>query len=136
MARASKRLRRLWDTYSFAGFRAQPTVRGIFSDPKARIIRLKRGGLLVGVESDTVYAEGVVKLNQDELVVIYTDGVTDQRNSKGELFGEKRLVDFLRDNLRLSLEDLIEKLFATLLAFGQNYLHDDTTVVLLRKNLG
>jgi hypothetical protein len=38
MARASKRQRRIWDTYSFAGFRAQPMVRGIFGDPKARII--------------------------------------------------------------------------------------------------
>jgi transposase len=42
MARASNRHRRLWDTYSFAGFRPQPTVRGIFGDPKARIIALKR----------------------------------------------------------------------------------------------
>jgi hypothetical protein len=38
MARASKRQRRIWDTYSFAGFRAQPMVRGIFGNPKARII--------------------------------------------------------------------------------------------------
>jgi hypothetical protein len=42
MARGSKRRRRIWDTYSFAGFRAQPMVRGIFGDPKARIIPLKR----------------------------------------------------------------------------------------------
>src|SRR6188768_1297020 len=42
MARASNRRRRLWDTYSFAGFRAQPTVRGIFGDPKARVITLRR----------------------------------------------------------------------------------------------
>src|SRR6476661_1036374 len=54
MARASKRRRRLWDTYSFAGFRAQPTVRGIFGDPKARVITLRRrskkrrAGALVG----------------------------------------------------------------------------------------
>src|SRR5712672_3816529 len=42
MARASKRQRRIWDTYSFDGFRAGPVVRGIFGDPKARIITLKR----------------------------------------------------------------------------------------------
>src|ERR1700745_1418916 len=42
MARISKRLRRLWDTYSFKGFRAQPVVRGIFGDPKVRIVTLKR----------------------------------------------------------------------------------------------
>src|SRR6202043_2192734 len=42
MARAAKRSRRLWDTYSFPGFRPQQTVRGIFGDPKARVITLKR----------------------------------------------------------------------------------------------
>ena len=35
-------MRRLWDTYAFGGFRVQPTVRGIFGDPKARIVSLVR----------------------------------------------------------------------------------------------
>jgi len=42
MARAAKRSRRLWDTYSFFGFRPEQTVRGIFGDPQARVITLKR----------------------------------------------------------------------------------------------
>src|SRR5262249_59323686 len=42
MARTAKRSRRLWDTYSFSGFRPEQTVRGIFGDPGARIITLKR----------------------------------------------------------------------------------------------
>src|ERR1035441_2041835 len=41
MAPASKRRRRLWDTYSLHDFRPQPTVRGIFGDAKARAITLK-----------------------------------------------------------------------------------------------
>ncbi len=35
---------RLWDTYRFAGFRPASTVRGIFGDPKVRVIRLQRRG--------------------------------------------------------------------------------------------
>src|SRR5258708_35188693 len=42
MARTAKRRRRLWDTYWFPGFRPQPTVHGIFGDPKARVITLNR----------------------------------------------------------------------------------------------
>ena len=38
----AKRKRRLWDAYAFAGFRPERTVRGIFGDPKARIIKLLR----------------------------------------------------------------------------------------------
>jgi len=42
MAATEKRKRRLWDAYAFPGFRPEGTVRGIFGDPKARIIRLRR----------------------------------------------------------------------------------------------
>lgn len=42
MAAAGRRKRRLWDAYAFPGFRPEATVRGIFGDPKARIVRLKR----------------------------------------------------------------------------------------------
>src|SRR5262249_30869266 len=42
MAITAKRRRRLWDAYWFPGFRPQPTVRGIFGDPKARVITLNR----------------------------------------------------------------------------------------------
>ena len=42
MANSAKRQRRLWDAYAFPGFRPQATVRGVFGDPKARIVTLVR----------------------------------------------------------------------------------------------
>jgi transposase len=42
MATSSKRRRRLWDAYAFAMFRQRSTVRGVFGDPKARVITLER----------------------------------------------------------------------------------------------
>jgi len=42
MARSAKRQRRLSDGYSFVGFRANATVRGVFGDPDVRIVRLDR----------------------------------------------------------------------------------------------
>jgi len=42
MAKSGKRLRRLSDGYSFAGFRARATVRGVFGDRDVRIVGLER----------------------------------------------------------------------------------------------
>src|SRR6201982_4243842 len=42
MARAKQRKRRLWDAYYCPGFRPEPTVHGVFGDPKACVIKLKR----------------------------------------------------------------------------------------------
>jgi hypothetical protein len=39
-----RKQRRLWDTYSFPGFRPGCTVQGIFGDPKARVVYLDRRG--------------------------------------------------------------------------------------------
>jgi hypothetical protein len=42
MAQAGKHQRRLSDGYSFPGFRARSTVRGVFGDPNVRIVTLER----------------------------------------------------------------------------------------------
>lgn len=100
-----------------------------------RISRLQRGGVLIGIEHESLYREGVVKLKYGDLLVIYTDGSIDQENADGEPFGEQKLIDFFRNNLHLSVSSMIERLFATIIAFGQNNLKDDMTAVLLRRNI-
>jgi sigma-B regulation protein RsbU (phosphoserine phosphatase) len=100
-----------------------------------RISKLQRGGVLIGIEHESSYGEGVVKLRHGDLVVVYTDGCIDQENADGEPFGEQKLIDFFRNNLHLSVGAMIEKLFATIIAFGQDNLKDDMTAVLLRRNI-
>jgi hypothetical protein len=39
-----QRTRRLWDAYRFSGFTPEPKVSGIFGDPKALVIKLRRRG--------------------------------------------------------------------------------------------
>jgi sigma-B regulation protein RsbU (phosphoserine phosphatase) len=99
-----------------------------------RVNRLQRGGVIIGVDRDSRYEEGVLKLKNGELLVIYTDGIIDQESPGGEPYGEQRLIEYFRNSARRPLEGSIEKLFATLLAFGQNNVKDDMTVVLLRRN--
>jgi sigma-B regulation protein RsbU (phosphoserine phosphatase) len=94
--------------------------------------RLQRGGTIIGIAEHSSYHEGIVKLKQGDLVAIFTDGIIDQEDTSGEPFGESNLIKFLRDNLQCSLNDIIERLFATLVAFGHNKLKDDMTLVLIR----
>jgi len=44
MAKSAKRRRRLLDAYGFVGFRPRAEVRGVFGDPKARVVTLDRRG--------------------------------------------------------------------------------------------
>lgn len=99
---------------------------------EGRIGRLQRGGTIIGIDEGSSYHEGMVKLRPGDMVAVFTDGIIDQEDPAGQNFGETRLIEFLRDNVHLSLNDIIEKLFATLVAFGHNKLKDDMTLVLIR----
>ncbi len=62
---------------------------------------LSRTGMAAGVEGDTVYQQGVVNLDDDDFVLMYTDGVTDAQIGKSN-FGAERLMKAALDNSALS----------------------------------
>ena len=57
---------------------------------------LSEGGLLLGVLSDAAYVSGSFKLDPGDVLVIYSDGITESLNSAGEEFGYARLEQQLR----------------------------------------
>ncbi len=99
-----------------------------------KILRLKRGGLVLGIEKNVDYLEGAVKLERGDLMIAFTDGILDQESEEGIHFGFERLIQFVRDNHQLPLQNLLDKLFITLEDFGNKKMKDDMTVIILRKN--
>jgi serine phosphatase RsbU (regulator of sigma subunit) len=55
----------------------------------------KAGGMPLGVDAQTVYRPVIVSLQPGDLVALYTDGVTDARNSDDDSFGDVRLRETL-----------------------------------------
>jgi len=99
-----------------------------------RILHLKRGGTLIGVDPDSVYSEGIIKLLPGDMLIIYTDGIIDQEDSRKDYFGEGRLVQFLKEHDALDADSVVEKLYDTLLSFGEGMIKDDMTIVVLKRN--
>jgi serine phosphatase RsbU (regulator of sigma subunit)/anti-sigma regulatory factor (Ser/Thr protein kinase) len=81
-----------------------------------------------------VMVEENVKLQKDDLIVVYTDGVTEAMNGKREQWGEKRFVDFIKANGRLSSAEFIAKFDNELKEFTQGYpQNDDITIVAIKE---
>ena len=91
--------------------------------------RLGQGGMILGVRDAEGYREGAVMLDPGDLLVLYTDGVTEQKSAGGEEYGEERLIEFLAANRNLPIRDLHSALFNDVLAFGEGEQQDDITVV-------
>ena len=55
------------------------------------VLDLAEGGTVIGLAEDSRYRRGAARLEAEDLVVLYSDGVTDRGNAEGELFGVERL---------------------------------------------
>jgi sigma-B regulation protein RsbU (phosphoserine phosphatase) len=76
-------------------------------DAKGNIRFMERGGLPLGMFRDTRYHEYYLTLEAGEVLVLYTDGVTEAMNPAGEEFGRERLARSVRAAAHLSARDLI-----------------------------
>jgi sigma-B regulation protein RsbU (phosphoserine phosphatase) len=98
------------------------------------IDRLGNGGTVLGANHHHRYDEGTVAFRPGDLLLLYTDGVTEQRSPDGELYGEERLIAFLRANRNLPAQALQNALLENVLAFGGGNQEDDiTSVIAYRK---
>jgi sigma-B regulation protein RsbU (phosphoserine phosphatase) len=103
------------------------------------IERLKKGGPVLGILAEHNYRRGTLALKPDDLLLLYTDGITEQRNAEGEFYDVERLLAVLGAHIRPPvsdgpLEKLLETIFTSVDVFGGNDRSDDRTVILLRRS--
>jgi len=101
-----------------------------------KIIKLDAEGFVLGLQKDAEYDCGEIKLNKNDLVLYYTDGVIDTSNSLGERFDEQRLIKTLTKLCKQSYtsQEILNKIFRKLDDFtGQNrHLEDDASIVIFQ----
>ena len=118
----------------FANAAHNPPLLWKSSDQK--IIKLDAKGFVLGLQKDAEYHCGEIKLNQNDLVLYYTDGVIDTSNSLGQRFDEERLIKTLTKLCMQSYtsQEILNKIFKKLDDFtGQNrHLEDDASMVIFQ----
>jgi serine phosphatase RsbU (regulator of sigma subunit)/anti-sigma regulatory factor (Ser/Thr protein kinase)/TolA-binding protein len=80
------------------------------------------------IESDTI------QLAEDDILLIYTDGITEAMNNSRELFSEERLLDVVRKSGNLKTEEFVEKLKDEIHSFTEGFeQNDDITLVAIKE---
>jgi len=91
------------------------------------------GGIALGIFEDIELQESHVQLQPGDLLIHYTDGITEAFNDKGEEFGEERLVEVILTNRTLTAADLVKATIAAVEAFADGYPQtDDITLIVLK----
>jgi sigma-B regulation protein RsbU (phosphoserine phosphatase) len=99
--------------------------------------RLEKGGLILGAFREASYEEETVSLHRDDLLIVFSDGVTEARNAAGTEFGEEPLLACVKANRGMAPATLLEYLLATVAAFtvGAEPFDDRTALVLRYKGV-
>lgn len=97
------------------------------------IVELNTGGPVLGVLENAEYQEETLSIQDGDLLIAFTDGVSEAMNSKGEEFGEHRIVEFIHPIVNESPATILEKLEFEVTSFrGNQPLEDDFTILLVK----
>jgi serine phosphatase RsbU (regulator of sigma subunit) len=98
----------------------------------ATIFELTEGGMVLGLFATAEYECGTVQLRPGDHLVLFTDGVLEARNKKGEEFGQERLYTLLHENARASASEILRQLREAIALFSAGTpQHDDITMMVL-----
>lgn len=96
--------------------------------------KLSAGGTVLGILDDLFFEEDAVRLDPGDVVVMFSDGVTEAANASNELFGEKRLEECLVTNRHLGARDLADAIERSVHVFADGEpMRDDVTLLVVRR---
>jgi serine phosphatase RsbU (regulator of sigma subunit) len=94
--------------------------------------QLRPTGMALGILEKTHWRQKVVRFMPGDVLLLYTDGITEAQNEKGEFYGEERLHRTLRRAARHSCHELLKAILGDLQEFvGDVAQHDDIALVAL-----
>jgi sigma-B regulation protein RsbU (phosphoserine phosphatase) len=102
------------------------------------ITRINPPGMAIGIDTGEVFnrvtGDFSLTLEPDDCLILYTDGVTEALDAKGEEFGMDRLVQSILASAADGAAGIITRLTDDLRAFiGTQAQHDDVTLIVIRK---
>lgn len=95
---------------------------------------LPKGSIALGIVPKACFREDSVTINEGEIMVIFSDGVTETINEKGEFFGTDRLKNILAECRNLKVAEIGQKILSAAESFkGREKIHDDLSLAILKK---
>ncbi len=96
--------------------------------------QLASGGLPLGIKRNAEYREGRTQMQMGDVLVIYSDGVTEAASPSGEEFGVTRLYEVVSRNIEASAAGVRDRIESALTKFSQGtQAADDITLVIVKR---
>ncbi len=101
---------------------------------KGQVTETEHGAAALGLAPDTEYAEQSLSMAPGDLLFVFSDGLTEARNSSGEFFGEERMLEMLQETVETSAAALGDTILETIRRFvGQSRPNDDLSLIIMKR---
>jgi len=112
------------------------STNGIQNTPPAfepRIVHLRQGGMVLGVTDDCLYEQETIGVAPGDLLIGYTDGITEARNEQDQEYGEERLEKLVSQHGSLSAGALQQRILEDVHQFiSGTEQRDDITLIVVK----
>jgi len=96
--------------------------------------QLDADGMILGVRKNVIFEEKTTIISNGDLILFYTDGLTEAENPDGDFFGLERLSEVFIQNAQLTPEKIIDALLTHLKQFCQSeFFKDDITLMVFKR---
>ena len=105
----------------------------IFRGSSGKTEELEATGVAIGIMDDAEYSQAEVGLESGDIILLYTDGVTEAINEKEEMFEVERLMDTIKGVSSGPASEIMENIIRAVFAFsGKAPQYDDITLMVVK----
>lgn len=90
-------------------------------------------GRVLGVNQQTRYSQQEIPIYIDDLVIIFTDGVTEARNKEGEFIQKDTLLNLIKKYKHMHPQDIVQNIYEAILKVQNPNKKDDMTILIIKR---
>jgi serine phosphatase RsbU (regulator of sigma subunit) len=95
--------------------------------------RLEAGGPVVGLLPGAPYESATIQLQPGDVLVVYSDGLTEAENAQGDEFGDDRLISAVEEGRRGTADEILQHVLSAARRFvGRQPFRDDLTLLVAK----
>ena len=105
----------------------------VMLNSSGEISTLDATGLILGVLPGQQYERKVIKIEPGSVIAIFTDGLEEAMNPEGEIFGQERIINILKEKKGLPCREIVKSIQDGAIEFCDGRpLHDDLTMIVIK----
>lgn len=101
-----------------------------------KVLFLNSNSFVIGASPNSIYKTDKINIDIGDKIILYTDGITEARDEKGEFLGEERFINFLLENYHLDAKTLADKTLEEILKFKKGVKANDDMTLLIADIMG